>query len=262
MTIPTVIKPIINDYVGQMQQYLPDLMNGFYLHGSIALGAFEPHYSDVDFLTIISRRCTPNDTTTLADIHQQLAHDYPHLQMDGCYLQHDDWGKLSEAIEPHPHFNEKFYASGNSGNGWVMWWILKHHGVAVVGKDPQVIDFAVDWDVFISDMLNNLNTYWVRFIDDPQKADMLLTDDGIQWAILGVLRQFYTFQRHGIVSKIDAGEYGLKHIPQQWRRIIQEAIRIRQQKETSFYEFEDQRVSDAQAFLDYIIHTCNHQYTK
>lgn len=76
----------------------------------------------------------------------------------------------------------------------VTWWILKNRGIALIGSDPKELAFTVDWDLLITRMVENLNTYWASWTKNPTKMAYLLTDNGIQWAVLGILRQFYTFK--------------------------------------------------------------------
>jgi hypothetical protein len=84
----------------------------------------------------------------------------------------------------------------------------------------------------------------------------LLNDYGIQWAVLGVLRQFYTFRERAITSKVGAGMYGLLHTPQQWHRLIQEAIDFREGRARSTYRSKIVRAISARAFLQLIITAC------
>jgi hypothetical protein len=52
---------------------------------------------------------------------------------------------------------------------------------------------TVNWDILVTEMKENLNTYlW-----------------GIQWAILSVLRQFFTGRENSITTKMKAGKYTL-----------------------------------------------------
>lgn len=253
MCIPPDIQPLLDEYVLHMEQRLPDLMSAFYLHGSIALGAFDPQQSDIDFVTVINRPCTPRDTNALTDIHHRLRQKYPQWKMDGCYLQWDDLHKAPHAIEPHLHVNDGLHASGHASGGWVTWWLLKHHGVTVVGIDPKTLDITINWNAFMADMHDNVNSYLTRFIRDPRRMVWLWFDYGIQWTVLGVLRQFYTLREHDIISKVGAGEYGLRNLPQRWHRIVHEAIRIRQQKPISLYRLRLQRTIDAWQFLRHVI---------
>ena len=121
---------------------------------------------------------------------------------------------------------------------------------------PRDLDFEVDWDALAADTLKNLNDYWARYTDDPTRIAWLLSDYGIQWTVLGVLRQFYTLKERGIISKIGAGDYGVQRLPEQWSRLIQEAINIRRGND-SLYTFSIQRAWDAYRFLKWIIRECN-----
>jgi hypothetical protein len=44
--IPEAVYPLLHDYRQLLTQYLPDLLEACYLHGSIALNAFNERLSD------------------------------------------------------------------------------------------------------------------------------------------------------------------------------------------------------------------------
>jgi aminoglycoside adenylyltransferase-like protein len=170
--IPQPVQQVLNTYISLINDALPGLLTGLYLHGSLALGAYNPGLSDIDFTAITSRRCTPSEIAALRVVHRSLIERYWQEQIEGSYLQWQDLGGSEATIPPHPR--------------------------------------RIAW---------------------------LLDDYGIQWTVLGVLRQFYTFRERAIVSKMAAGEYALAHIPEQWHPLIQEAINIRMGTKGSLYQF-------------------------
>ena len=191
-------------------------------------------------------------------IHQHLHEKYTDWPLSGSYLQAHDIGQFEGAIEAYPYYDEGVLReSGYFDINSVTWWLLKHRGLTLFGTNPQHLDFDVDWDKLIADMRENLNTYWVQFTRLNKRLGWLLTDDGIQWTVLGALRQFYTFREHNITSKIGAGEYGLQHLPQRWHTIIQEALNIRNQVGIPQYRFRILRAIEAYRFMKYIIYFCN-----
>lgn len=109
-------------------------------------------------------------------------------------------------------------------------------------------------------MRQNLNTYWKDFTCKPRRMAWLLTDYGVQWAVLGVLRLYYTFREQDIASKIGAGEYALRHLPNQRHPIIREAINIRNQKKGAFYKFRFTRGIEAIKFVKFVIEECNRNF--
>jgi len=48
--IPQAVQQSLDDYIALVHEAVPNLLDGCYLHGSLALGAFNPGLSDVDFI--------------------------------------------------------------------------------------------------------------------------------------------------------------------------------------------------------------------
>ena len=259
--IPVLVQPLIENYVSRLNEHLPDLLCGFYVVGSIALGEFNHYFSDIDFVAVLNRRMTPGETGKLQSIHQELEKNVPQWKMSGSYIQPGDLGELDEHIQPHPHYHDGIlHLDARHELNAVTWWELKNRGIAVVGIEPQNLTFHVDWNILLAEMSENLNTYWAGWASRPVRIAMLYSDWGIQWAVTGVLRQFYTFRENTITTKIKAAEYALSRLPGRWHPLIQEAINIREKKSSSAYSFRIARTIEAIRFLRFIIQTCNTLY--
>jgi hypothetical protein len=244
-----------------LESKLPGLVTGLYLHGSVALRAFDPHFSDVDFLAFMSRRCTRFDLNNLAEIHQFVAAEYPWPALEGCYLQWEELGQAEENIATYPYYHEgQLRSDGHGGVNAVTWWIIKNRGVVLLGPNPQEMPFEVSGDSLISYTLSNLNTYWAAFLTQPRRMSWLLSNDGIQWIVLGVLRQYYTLREQQIISKVAAGVDALENLSPKWHRIVKEAVNIRQRVGSSLYQNRVSRAIAAGRFLHFIITDCNSRY--
>jgi hypothetical protein len=256
--IPTLIHPLLAAYMAQLQAELPGLVEAIYIHGSIALGAFHPTLSDIDAIMVVSRRVSDVDVEKLREIHASTAEQYPQWKLEGSYLQWDDVGQPETAIEAHPTYHDNVLNPASRFDvNHVTWWVLKNHGITVLGKDVQSLDFSVDMDDMIAAMHENMNSYWASWTTKPRHIVMMVSNWAIEWTVLGVLRQYYTFRERDITSKTGAGAYALKHTPKQWHRIIQEAINIREQKAGSLYRFRILRAIEAVRLLRYVIRTSN-----
>ncbi|GAB4212129.1 MAG: DUF4111 domain-containing protein [Roseiflexaceae bacterium] len=255
--IPPLVQRVLDEYIELVHTALPGLLEGLYLHGSLALGAYLPGRSDIDFIAITSRRCTPGDIAALGTVHATLSQRHPDAPLEGSYLQWPDLGLLEDAIPPHPHIHDGvLHPSGYHDINGVTWWVLKQHGLALLGPPASQLAIVVDWDDLIAKMHHNLNSYWASFVTVPQRALWLLDDWGIQWAVLGVLRQFYTFREQAITTKTGAGHYGLLHTPPRWHRLIQEAINLRE-GHAAAYRSRVLRALEARAFLQLIVTACD-----
>lgn len=84
--LPPVIEPIMNDYISLVHNQLPEVLEGMYLHGSIALSAYEHGSSDIDFIAVLNRHLTPSELVTLSDIHKNVEKVHVKPELDGVYI--------------------------------------------------------------------------------------------------------------------------------------------------------------------------------
>ncbi|MBL8077306.1 MAG: DUF4111 domain-containing protein [Anaerolineales bacterium] len=259
--IPKPIRPILENYVLLTNKELPDLIGGFYIVGSIALDGFNEQYSDIDFVAVLNRKANQADIEQLAIIHKSIEKDLPTWKLSGCYIQTRDLGHFENEIAPHPYYHDgKFHEKGYFEINPITWWTMKNHGIAVTGQEPAELPFTVDWNLLIARMKDNLNSYWVSWTNRIDGFLAMLSDWGIQWTVLGVLRQYYTFRENSITTKTNAGEYALACLPSHWHSIIQEAINIREGKKKSLYRSKVSRMMTAVKFLRYVIQKSNAEF--
>ncbi len=163
-----------------------------------------------------------------------------------------------DKVGPHPYYRSGVLRITRQFE-WqsVEGWILKKRGIAVIGPEPQGLPFTIDWDLLITKMREDLNSYWASWTKRPDRFILMLSDWGIQWTVLGVLRQFYSFREDTITTKTKAGVYALTRVPVRWLPLVQEAIDIRLGERKSDYRFRILRAVEAVWFLKYIIQTCN-----
>ena len=53
--LPLPVQPLLDEFLSRMGQQLPGLLVGFYVVGFIALGGFDEHFSDIDFVAVLAR---------------------------------------------------------------------------------------------------------------------------------------------------------------------------------------------------------------
>lgn len=257
--IPDLLSPLLREYTRRLDQDAPGLVSAFYLVGSLALDAFNPRYSDIDFVAVFNRPASAGDYEKLLEIHRAVEGQYPQLKMEGEYFQASDLGRVDDEVSPFLNYHDgKLEWCRRLGLGPVTWWILKEKGIALFGPPVEELAITLDMDRLLQGQLENLNSYWAGWVNRPGRLAVLLSDWGVQWTVLGVLRQFYTLREHKIISKIEAGKYGLACLPQRWQPIIAEAIAMRGNPHRSLYRSRITRAVEAYAFLKYIIQVCNH----
>lgn len=158
--VPMQVQKILNDYITLFQNKLPNILEGFYLHGSIALDAYINGCSDIDFMAVVNRSLTEEDAKVIAALHKELNRQYKDTGMDGCYLLVEDIGKKQSEVKGCLNVNEGKTNWGNDHINPITWWILKNKGMTILGPDVTTYSFHVDESALGEYVLGNMNSYW------------------------------------------------------------------------------------------------------
>ncbi|PWV94514.1 uncharacterized protein DUF4111 [Paenibacillus cellulosilyticus] len=265
--LPSIVDEMLAYYLERINERQVELIQGFYLYGSIALGDYYVHCSDIDFIAITEARLTDYQYLHVMNVHKEVEKRYPKSRMGGIYVTWADLGKLQDDIEPFPYYSDgKLKRAGYFELNLVTWYELKHHGIRLVGPAIEELGLEIDMQRFIRNMHLNLNTYWANWIlkaSDPRRLYSYLVwlrGSEMEWGVLGITRLWYTFREGQVTSKARAGEYALEHVPAQWHPILHESIRIRRGGGTSLYTSRKQRKADAIAYMHFMLKACNDMF--
>jgi len=263
-TLPKDVEVVVNHYLKAFNEKLPDLVESFYIGGSIALDDYHAGKSDVDFVCLINRDLEISEMKIIEEVHKEIISKHPKKVLDGSYVLTEQFGKLDEDIGPTIYFDgKKIKYDGKSGNvGIVTWFILKKYGITLVGKTPEHYIPPIDSNDLVSYVQLNANTYWANWTERASKkfsVNGLLTLSGrkVEWGVLGISRLYYTLHEKDIVSKYDAGKYVLERVPSKFSRILKEALRIRKGESKSYYRSPFKRRKDTLLFMKHMIHQFN-----
>lgn len=267
--LPQIVDKVLNEYINLFNQYLPETLEGLYVHGSIALEAFVNDSSDIDFITVTNRRLLKEDASALNQIHIKLQQMFQKPEMDGVYIVKEDLGKMDSSCkdenEMYAYFNNGELKFGNYFNfNPITWYLMKHRGIRIAGPEIDLMISGPTTEVLRQYVLQNMNTYWVgrlqsfeKSIDEVKHYPADMVEAEIEWSVLGVLRQYYTLKEGSIISKQHAGEYGLKHLPEEWHSLIREAVSIRSGTNGVNSDSNETRIKTTIKFMTYLISLCN-----
>lgn len=258
--IPNVIKPLLHEYQQKLKNIFGDKIYGIYLYNSVALGGFDEKKSDIDFVTVLNQEFEDKDIPLIKEIHSSLIKKYKHAdKMEGMYLHKNKIGKLNSEIEPYLYFCDRELQNyGYYDMNYVTWWTLKHNGIAIDSPEIDTLDIDVNWNKLLETMDYNLNEYWKKKLDEK---DIFLQDEWVEFAVLTLCRIFYTLENKSIVTKLQSVQFVLENIPQKYKMIIQEGIRIRENYSSdSLYKTAGEREKALRIFVNYVINYFNENF--
>ncbi|MEH7609700.1 aminoglycoside adenylyltransferase domain-containing protein [Gottfriedia acidiceleris] len=262
--IPKEINVVLDTYLQYFDLKLPNLIDSFYLYGSITLGAFKNGFSDIDFIAVVKRKVSDADVKILREIHKDMQRKFPNTILDGWYILNEDIMSLNEEGNLCIRFNDgKFQGLNKFQKNSIDAFQLKKYGITVRGLNIDNVDISVNWDIILANMRDNLNSYWLSWLNKSKKfptvkyLSLFISLRSIEWGILGISRLYYTFKDKDITSKVGAGEYVLEAVPKRWHKIINESMRLRTNQKKSYYKSIFTRRKDAIDYMEFMIRECN-----
>jgi hypothetical protein len=260
--VPAALQPMLAELLSRLQQELPGLIAGFYLYGSVAYGAFDAAASDVDCLALTTRPCSAEELARLRRIHQQLAAQWPRCDLEISYVPREDCGPRREATPAHPLYQQGvFYERSDAELNspfWssILWWQIKKRGIALLGPEPAALDFKVSEAALLEDNRRLVETYWIDWGRSPRLMAKLRYPKAVEWAVLGILRTYYTLREADVTSKAGAAEYGIAHLPARWHRLIRETLELRQRPAGQGLLHRWRRAVEAALFTRFMVGEC------
>lgn len=263
-SIPEEAKEILKEHLDLLESKLPNLLEAYYIYGSISLGAFNYGMSDIDFIVVMKRKITEIDINILKEIHREIKKKFSKTDLMGLYVMKNDLRAQHENQKTCPCFIDGIYKGLEKfDKDSIDAYQLKRYGITIKGESIDNFDYIVNWSTLIYNMRDNLNTYWSNWKNDCKKfpsvkyVGLFVNLGMIEWGVLGVSRIYYTFKEGDITSKVGAGEYALRTAPQRWHKIIDEAMRLRKGNKKSYYKSIFQRRKDALDYIEFIIQESN-----
>jgi hypothetical protein len=261
VNVSSVVASVVDAYLTDLLGVVPEIVDGVYLTGSVALGDFHTPWSDIDFVTVLRERPAKRDLRALAGVHERIAADHPTPRLDGWYLT---WPDLYALRDPKRTMGLRARgARMHGGRNWVppalVWHEMAEHGLHVYGPQLTEREIARDPDGVRDWCLETLDTTWTPWWHANARLVSMAGFGSLgSWAtasgVLGVARIRYTLDTGKVTSKCGGGEWALEALDPHWRRILEESLRIRNRPDRrSLYRSPFRRRRDALAFIDTVI---------
>lgn len=226
---PAPVREQVQAFCAQMQDILGDELVAIYLHGSLAMGCFNPDRSDLDLLVIMQHQLP-------VEIQRQIMESLLKLSnapspIETSFLVEQELHPFQHPLPYHLHYSESWrqQMSDELTNGsWRHWnedqrydpdlsahlTIIHHRGFTLYGPAAADTLPEVPAECYIASITGD-------YID--------ARDTSMQnpvYFILNACRVHAYLNEQQVLSKDEGGVYGLKALPPEFRDLISQALEI------------------------------------
>ncbi|WP_075619392.1 aminoglycoside adenylyltransferase domain-containing protein [Paenisporosarcina indica] len=219
MELQSYIENIANVFAEEIE----DNLVGVYLHGSLAMGCFNPKTSDVDLLVICRKEISNNTKKRIIKKLLTLTQGYRNQLETSIILER----YLTDFVYPTPfelhYFHPKYltdetYICGGEGfydpdlAGHIV--VTNQRGATIIGKDLKEVFKPIDMQYYVESIFN-----------DIQDANSGITDNPVYFT-LNLCRVMYFLKEGTISSKKEGGEWGISNLPSNFRSIVEQCLNV------------------------------------
>lgn len=243
------IKIFLNSLISKLHALLETPVIGIYLHGSLAMGGFNPARSDIDLLVVTEEALQLEAKKRLVSLFlEQSGRPFP---VEISFLT---TGQLETWQFPTPydfHFSEYWreryeqeIAEGTFAfleveekydiDVAAHFMILNRRGICLEGRPIEEVFPAVPEADYLASIM-----------DDYQECLKKIHRDPV-YSLLNLLRVYWYIKEKKISSKPEAGHWGMSDLPAEFSPIIKKTVKAYERGEfgLSFDELELTEVSD------------------
>lgn len=270
--VPDAPARVINRYLRRLDRSLPGVLDGFYVVGSIALGGFRHHRSDIDFVATVAQPLSPEQLGVLRRVHRRCyaegiaralaARSFP-LVCNGVFVHPDDLRRSPASVRVvASQTAERFEPGSGFDVNPVTWWILAERGIRLRGPALDQLQVAADDAALRRWTAANLVSYWRPWAADvaagglrawKRQAPHLHSRRLAAWGVFGTARMHATITQGGVLSKEQAGEYALATFDTCWDRVVQDALDYWQDRPSDSGLTAEARRQQTAAFVEQVV---------
>jgi streptomycin 3"-adenylyltransferase len=231
ITAPDRIKQLLRAFVQSFRATLGENLSGVYLHGSLAMGCFNPLSSDVDILVVVNQPLPDPVKYEIGHILLQLSDKFPgngiemsvltaaslrNFQHPAPYELHFSDGNKADYAEGRVHFSNEMFDPDLAAH--VV--ITKARGICLFGGQIDGLFPDIPVKYYLDSIVQDSDWSYANIMRGP--------DSGEGWVpAYGVLNfcRVLAFTEHSLItSKLEGGRWALDHLPKEYASVIQAAL--------------------------------------
>ena len=228
---------LIGRFTALSRTILGDRLVGVYLHGSAAMGCYQPKKSDLDFLVVVSGQMTDEEKRAYMDQLVGLDAEGPAKGIEMSIVTRD---VCDPFVYPTPfilHFSRMHTAwyrrdpedyirkmKGTDRDLAAHFTVIRSRGVCLYGLPVD----EVFGEVPEQDYLDSIR-------DDVSGAENEIMDNPV-YLILNLARVAAYLKEKKVLSKQEGGAWALQNLPEQYHPLIRSALREYADGETGQYD--------------------------
>ena len=231
-SIPKDITKLLDQLVSITKENLKESLVGTYLHGSLAMGCFNPVSSDIDVLIVVKSKLSLEDKRALGASFIELVEKYPVNKIELSIVKLDTLSDFRYPTSYELHFSSENVDDFTNGDFDLMksrddkvlaahFVITKNRGICLYGESVTEVFPEVEHEYYLKSIAQDFDWSYNNVMKGPEDGTCRVPT----YAVLNTCRVL-AFIKDGLVaSKAEGGAWAIEHLPKEYAPLIAEAVK-------------------------------------
>jgi len=250
--IPDTVCALLAQLAGRFRQVLGENLVGIYLHGSLAMGCFNPRTSDVDFIVVVSRKLDAAARRAVIAFILELAEQAPPKGLEFSIVTLEAARRFVHPTPFELHYSKTWHEMYRSGQAdyetprldpdlAAHFTIIRERGICLCGRPiGEVFGSVPEAD------------YWASIRADAQDILDNPTRNPV-YTVLNLCRVLAFKQERLITSKTEGGRWGLRALPPEYAGLIRQALDEYQAETPPDSPWDDRQLESFAAYMQELL---------
>jgi hypothetical protein len=252
-TLYADVNAVLHDFLASIQAVVGSHFRGMYLSGSLALGDFDPHSSDIDFVVVTDVALSDDLFVALQDMHARFDESLSPwaAKVEAVYIPQDALRHYAPSPARYPQVEKgRTLFMDHLESGWIFQcYIMREHGVVVAGPDLRTLIDPVDPDDMRRTVAAIPESWLEQAHHDPAWLAWLHQRRHQIFVVLTLCRLLYTLDSGAVASKPVAARWAEKALGTRWAGLIERSRAAQHDSGDS----PDSDVNDTVALIQYTV---------
>jgi predicted nucleotidyltransferase len=242
-------------FVESYSNILKTNLIGIFLHGSLAMGCFNPESSDIDILVVVEKDISFNEKRKLVDLVLKLSNESSKNDFEISVILKEDANSFKYPTPFILHYSSMYKERYINDPGFICGngidpdlsshiTIIIERGICLFGKQINQVFGPIPKEYYIKSIIGDIESAKESIVETPV------------YYILNLCRVLYYLREGVICSKKDGGEWGLFDLPEQYREVIKSAL-LTYEDAKNVLQFEPQSLAE---FANFTIGKIEEEY--
>jgi streptomycin 3"-adenylyltransferase len=221
----------LSAFVRSFHETLGEKLTGVYLHGSLAMGCFNPISSDIDILVVVRDKLSVEEKKDIGQMLLKLSEMTP---AKGLEMSVISLGSLRNFQHPSPyelHFSESNKADFTRGcvdftkavfdpdlAAHIV--ITKARGICLYGESIEEVFPDIPHGFYLDSIAGDADWCYTNILKGADSGEGRVPT----YAVLNFCRVLAFIEQRLITSKVEGGQWGVEHLPQEYTSVIRAAL--------------------------------------